>query len=614
MHRRTRLTAADADEQQEQPEIWLTQCKDSTLHSPEWRQLVKEVFAETKGELSKRHIVFFSDLTHDEKAALISEVEKRLQGTAVLDKLLALVRRSVDLGLSAAVTQEIAAGEHPLGDTKIDVLMKKASKTASQLLSGWPRNEQHLRLMLNRELSGPLRAPAWGVLLARKDARGQYDKTVARHPSSTISDKDTDILQKCQRLLVSDFGSVASSSRLVVTVMKTVISYCHVISGNAGFLDYESNLLKLLVPLLSVFSHECAKGSAGTLIEHYIGMVAIVQPAVFPEYPAPTVAPPHHQMMAIIHKRDPQLLAALKGVPVRSIEPAEQRSGEWFDGNSQTPEPAAAVGVRDSGLCEQMNRVMERVRDNMFILSSTATCVTKMELVYFVYDQCLLSRFALLPVLCAAVVTLARGQLMEAESIEMIELALYNVLGALTVPALQRELQTRYSAELAEVGMPQWVGELAESIEGSPLLFHEDLNPPVQQPVVQQPIVPPLEPTADLPQLPEQPKAKLKGKRGTGLQKVLPTAAAAGEAAAAEGAAAEDLQVEQIPIKVDGAGLLLNRMLNFKHALQLGTGELDQQIHAAADGSRAVQPAEANTAGAQAAAAESGVNSGGAVE
>ena len=94
--------------------------------------------------------------------------------------------------------------------------MEKSSVAATRLLESWPRNERHLGLMINRSLTGPLRRPSWRMLLSRKDARAVYDEQIAKQPSSTISSKDLEILQKSQRLLVSDFGSVAASSRLVV--------------------------------------------------------------------------------------------------------------------------------------------------------------------------------------------------------------------------------------------------------------------------------------------------------------------------------------------------------------------------------------------------------------
>ena len=174
--------------------------------------------------------------------------------------------------------------------------MDKASKAATTLLETWPRNQKHLQLMINRALTGSLRRPGWRMLLSRKDARAVYDDQIAKQPSSTISPKDLEILQKSQRLLVSDFGSVAASSRLVVTVMKTVISYCHVLSKNDQFISEDSSLLHLLVPLLTVFQEECSRGDAASLIEHYISLLLMIRPALFPEF----------SQQVTVHDADPQ--------------------------------------------------------------------------------------------------------------------------------------------------------------------------------------------------------------------------------------------------------------------------------------------------------------------
>eukprot|EP00656_Telonema_subtile_P006032 TRINITY_DN12770_c0_g1_i2.p1 TRINITY_DN12770_c0_g1~~TRINITY_DN12770_c0_g1_i2.p1 ORF type:complete len:399 (-),score=68.12 TRINITY_DN12770_c0_g1_i2:300-1496(-) len=283
-------TATAAPEQQE--EAWLTKCKSETLKSSEWRELVASVFKETKTELSKRHIVFFSELTHEEKADCMEDVQSSLKGSREFQKMIVMLRHSVDVGLSEAITAEIAAGKHPASATKIDVLMKKASTAATGLLADWPRNHQHLSLMLNRGLTGTLRRPSWELFLSRKDARAHYEEKISKQPSSTISSKDLEILQKCQRLLVSDFAAVAGSSRLAVTVMKTVISYCHVLSRNDEFLSDSSELLHLLVPLLAVFQDCCAAGDAKSLIEHYLALLVMVRPDVFSGYSSLVTVPP----------------------------------------------------------------------------------------------------------------------------------------------------------------------------------------------------------------------------------------------------------------------------------------------------------------------------------
>eukprot|EP00656_Telonema_subtile_P006031 TRINITY_DN12770_c0_g1_i1.p1 TRINITY_DN12770_c0_g1~~TRINITY_DN12770_c0_g1_i1.p1 ORF type:complete len:452 (-),score=115.87 TRINITY_DN12770_c0_g1_i1:68-1423(-) len=429
-------TATAAPEQQE--EAWLTKCKSETLKSSEWRELVASVFKETKTELSKRHIVFFSELTHEEKADCMEDVQSSLKGSREFQKMIVMLRHSVDVGLSEAITAEIAAGKHPASATKIDVLMKKASTAATGLLADWPRNHQHLSLMLNRGLTGTLRRPSWELFLSRKDARAHYEEKISKQPSSTISSKDLEILQKCQRLLVSDFAAVAGSSRLAVTVMKTVISYCHVLSRNDEFLSDSSELLHLLVPLLAVFQDCCAAGDAKSLIEHYLALLVMVRPDVFSGYSSLVTVPPASASIPVIGLRDTQLHAHLTA------------TGEHGD------------------VATMVLAAVHPLHRNLYVGGVT------LDVVYFIWDQCLLSNFSLLPAITAALITLARAQLLQAHTEDAVNTAILSTAGALTVASLQRELQARYQPELKAAGMPDWDAKLGSGPD-APLLFGDDI-------------------------------------------------------------------------------------------------------------------------------------------
>ena len=94
---------------------------------------------------------------------------------------------------------------------------------------------------------------AWQLLLVRHDIRAEYEQKLVKDPGSTISIRDGDIVARCLRLLVSEFSAVASGSKLTVTMMKTVLSYVHQLSGSENLYDNDPALLYLAVPLLSLF-------------------------------------------------------------------------------------------------------------------------------------------------------------------------------------------------------------------------------------------------------------------------------------------------------------------------------------------------------------------------
>ena len=49
----------------------------------------------------------------------MQDVEKSLQHTQEFQKLIVMLRHSVDVGLSEAISAEIAAGKHPANVTKV---------------------------------------------------------------------------------------------------------------------------------------------------------------------------------------------------------------------------------------------------------------------------------------------------------------------------------------------------------------------------------------------------------------------------------------------------------------------------------------------------------------
>lgn len=96
-----------------------------------------------------------------------------------------------------------------------------------------------------------------------------------------------------------------------------------------------------------------------------------------------------------------------------------------------------------------------------------------MDVVLFVWDQCLCTKLQLLLPLCAAMLTLTRRELLAAKSnIEATD----SILGfakVVSVEALQQEMEQKFHEELVAAGMPSFdiVGK-----SNAPFLFAEDLG------------------------------------------------------------------------------------------------------------------------------------------
>jgi len=415
---------------------WLRECKLQALKSEEWRNLLGEAFRRTKEELSHDHIAYFSELKHEEKALYMSRVEEALKGTPAYSNFSIMLRQAVDTAASASIAEEIAAGRHSQGTTKIDVLLDKAATASAALLKQWPRNYKYLNFMLNRPFPGALRRNAWELLLVRHDIRTDYEEKIAKKPATTISAKDADIMQRCQRLLVSEFADLVSSSRLAVTMMKTVLSYVHVISGSERLLEQDPALLYLAIPLLGVFQHECDSGDAAFIMERYCGILTLARPTV-------------------LHNTGPEV--EFKSRLVLIVERHDSDLGTLLQQDSG---PKAAVSAAIVSCAKTL-------WDQMFV------GLTKMDVVLFVWDQCLCTKLQLLLPLCAAMLTLTRRELLAAKSnIEATD----SILGfakVVSVEALQQEMEQKFHEELVAAGMPSFdiVGK-----SNAPFLFAEDLG------------------------------------------------------------------------------------------------------------------------------------------
>lgn len=293
--------------------------------------------------------------------------------------------------------------------------------------------------MLNRPLPVTLRRHAWELLLVRRDIRTEYEGKMETRVALTISNKDVQITHMCQRLLVSEFAEVASASRLAVTMMKTVLSYVHILSGAEMLYENDPDLLYLAVPLLQVFKDECNCGLYAFMVERYCGLISMARPHVLPGGATEVTREDFNAtFMAVLKKRDPEL-----------------------DGIFALAEGPKAP-VRDEVL-----KAVNMLSSRLFV------GLSNLDVVSFVWDQCLCTKLQLLMPLCAAVITLSRRELLAATSGSQAREILSDAARSMSVPALQQEMEHRYHEDLVQAGMPAY--EVSGESK-APFLFADDMS------------------------------------------------------------------------------------------------------------------------------------------
>ena len=105
-------------EREEVPE-WLRNCKTNAIKSPEWRELLGEVFRKTKTLMSHDHITFFSELQPDEKALYMSRVEDAVKSSPAYQKFSIRLRQSVDSAASMSIKEDMSAGKYHANASKV---------------------------------------------------------------------------------------------------------------------------------------------------------------------------------------------------------------------------------------------------------------------------------------------------------------------------------------------------------------------------------------------------------------------------------------------------------------------------------------------------------------
>ena len=234
---------------------WLLLSKEDIVKSSEWNDLTSELFDAVQQQLTESQVSYFSDLTDSEKIMFLDRAAKLVRDGSSYQKLVGVVSRVLDRNLNEDVTQTLIDPSNT--QTKAELFLQGASKTAINLLRRWPGLRSKLFACLNRPLPTELRKAAWKMFLANPIVRKDYLEKVSRNKRDTVSPHDAAIAQKCEAFLSSETSlHELSAHSALLSIMRTSLSYRHVIiKGTSTIVDTD---YLLALPFLKVMAVDSA--------------------------------------------------------------------------------------------------------------------------------------------------------------------------------------------------------------------------------------------------------------------------------------------------------------------------------------------------------------------
>lgn len=226
---------------------WLLETKEKIAESEEWRDLSSELFTAVQQQLKEHNVLFYTDLTDEEKAVVMDRASALVQNG---DKYKALNRR-VSSVLDKQLNVHSSVRKDNETKTKTEKLLESAAEGSAALLHRWPDQKSRVRICFNREFPVVLRLRVWRLGLSCRRYATEYLDNVKRNRMQTVSARDLEIGQKCEAVLKSSdsqrYGEMSENPRFV-TAMKTVLSWYHMWKGGGELSEAD---YMLSIPLVS---------------------------------------------------------------------------------------------------------------------------------------------------------------------------------------------------------------------------------------------------------------------------------------------------------------------------------------------------------------------------
>ncbi|CAK4068256.1 unnamed protein product [Aphanomyces euteiches] len=339
---------------------WLDQAKEELAKSDEWKLVMNSIYESVQASLKRNKTKHFADLTAEERAVVMAQVELELTQETAYTTFLRAVSRVVDTHLAVHVDNLFVQPSNHA--TKQTLAMQTAADAAGRLVQSLPLEQRSLlRLLFNQPFPPSFRCQAWKLFLADPTSRFKYEQLCLTNRISTISVLDTQLTHQSQAALEA-FPSLPNT-RDTLIAMKTALSYLH--TCNSSILqEMDAAFFKLILPLLAVWLPEA---DVSSLVEAYSAFLAL---------PRPKSRTSCDLVVGHVVRRldavDPSIARSLTALFPTEIS----SSASWLG-------------------------ILQPYIDYVFV------GVVKLDVLLFIWDQCfLVGHDRLLPELCAAVLAL----------------------------------------------------------------------------------------------------------------------------------------------------------------------------------------------------------------
>ncbi|KAG9405492.1 hypothetical protein AC1031_003384 [Aphanomyces cochlioides] len=339
---------------------WLDLAKEELAKSDEWKLVMNSIYESVQASLKRNKTKHFADLTAEERAVVMAQVELELTQETAYTTFLRAVSRAVDTHLAVHVDSLFVQPSNHA--TKQTLAMQTAADAAGRLVQSLPLEQRSLlRLLFNQPFPPSFRRQAWRLFLADPTSRFKYEQLCLTNRISTISVLDTQLTHQSQAALEA-FPSLPNT-RDTLIVMKTALSYLH--TCNSSILqEMDAAFFKLILPLLAVWLPEAHVSS---LVEAYSAFLALPRP------------------------KSRTSCDLVVGHVVRRLDAVDPSIARSLTALFPTEIPSSASWLG----------ILQPYVDYLFV------GIVKLDVLLFIWDQCfLVGHDRLLPELCAAVLAL----------------------------------------------------------------------------------------------------------------------------------------------------------------------------------------------------------------
>lgn len=409
---------------------WLDDVRQEANASTEWQTLTRQIYQHVQRSLEKHTVVYFGDLSEDEKMLMLDDIEESLSEGSVYRNFEKVLSEKVEDGLLKQLSRRPANLTEKFSSA--EAIVELASHGVNRMLNKMPSKVAAIRMLMNRQLPDTLREQVWELYLQDAEALKAFRNRVNARRMATIASTDTEVTERCQEIFEKEFPEIVDSSSLIM-LGKTVLSY-----RATAFGDIDKAHFYWLIPILVVFAKSYNDLPRVVEAMHALTRLPKIQVSTGPMDVQDSLRRVKYsdELAKLLRTVDNQLHEHLMEVIQKHID------------SDDTDEPSR-LGFQHQSPQSRLLTLFADPLNNLFVGT------LQMESCLFVWDQCLIVGFDRLALrIACCILLLLREQLLDKSSMAGLEQVVLHQAKGITCRQLSRTMESRFFSSIrAEFGV-----------------------------------------------------------------------------------------------------------------------------------------------------------------